>query len=79
MLFLLEIPTWFFYKILFLAGDFLLKLEPLFRFFHSVLKLHQLLPLRPSSSPLVVLLCLVFVLMLYLYVLVLKISPGLSS
>ena len=72
MLFLPEILTWLFYKILYLAGDFLFTLEPLFRFFHRVLQLCQLLSLSPSSSPLVVLLCLVLVLVLYLYVLVLS-------
>ena len=79
MLFLLEILTWCFYKILYLAGDFSLPLEPLFRFFHRVLQLRQLLLLRPSSSPLVVLLFLALVLVFYLYILVLIISPGLSS
>ena len=77
MLFLPEILTWFFSKILFLVGDFSLILEPPFQFFQRML--HQLLSLRPSSSPLVVLLCLVLELVLYLYVLVLDTSPGLSS
>ena len=81
MLFLPEILSWFFYKILSLAGDFSLILEPPFQFFHRFLQLHQLLSLRPSSSLLVVLLglvCLVLELVLYLYVLVLGTSPGLS-
>ena len=48
-------------------------------FFCRLLQLHQLLALKPSSLPTVVLLCLVLVLILYLYVLVLVTSPGLSS
>ena len=79
MHFMPEILTLFFFKICSLAGDFLLILEPLSQFFHRLLQLHQLLSLRRSSSPLVVLLNLVFVLVLYLYILVLDTSPGLSS
>ena len=79
MLFLPEILTCFFYKILSLAGDFLLTLEPLFQFFHRFLQLNQLPSLGPSPSLLVVLLCLVLELVSYLYVLVLDTSPGLSS
>ena len=79
MFFLPEILTWFFYNILPLAGDFSLTLEPPFKFFHRFLQLHQLLSLRPSSSPPVFLLCLVLELVLYLYLLVLDPSPGLSS
>ena len=79
MLFLPKILTWFFYKILSLAKDFMLTLEPLFQFFHRFLQLHQLLSLRPSSSLPVVLLCLVLEPVSYLYVLVLDTSPGLSS
>ena len=79
MLFLPDILTWCFYKILSLAGDFSLTLEPPFQFFHRFLQLHQLLSLRPSSSPPVVLLCLVLEHVSYLYVLVLDTSPGLSS
>ena len=79
MIFLMEILTWFFSKILSLARDFLLILEPPFQFVHRMLQLHQLLSLRPSSSRPVVLLCLVLLLVLYLYVLVLDTSPGLFS
>ena len=66
MLFLPEILTWFFYKILSLAGDFLFTLEPPFQFFNRFFQLLQLLSLIPSSSPAVVLLCLVLELVSYL-------------
>ena len=79
MLLLPEILTWVFFKIHSLGGDFLLILEPPSQFSHRLLRLHQLLSLRPSFSPPAVLLCLILVLMLYLYVLVLDTSPGLSN
>ena len=71
--------TLFFLQYSLYGDDFLLTLEPLFQFFHRFLHLHQLLSLRPSSSPLVVFLCLVLELVSYHYILVLDTSPGLSS
>ena len=54
-------------------------LETPSQFSHRLFQLRQLLSLRPSSSPLAVLLCLVLVLVLYLLVLVLSPSLGLHS
>ena len=48
MLFLPKILTWFFFKIISLAGGFLLIQEPSSQFFPRLL---QLLSLRPSTSP----------------------------
>ena len=69
MLFLLEILTCFFSRFS-LWLEVYCQSRTSVSVFLRLLQLHQLLSLRPSSSPPAVLLCPVLVLVLYLYVLV---------